>query len=60
VALDAIESLDTSTQEAVIASVQTFMQSYFNDVNSQLLSVHKELLTLQLKVAEHLEGYTPS
>jgi len=63
VSLDVIKTLDPDTQETVLMAVQDFMQSYFNDVNAQLLDVHRELLTLQKQVAEHALGYqtdTPS
>jgi len=39
---------------------QEFMESYFADVNTQLLAMHKELLTLQKLVAEQKEGYGSS
>jgi len=54
--LDSIAGLDTQTQNAVQQAVQEYLQSYFRDVNAQLLDVHKELLTLQKQVAEQLEA----
>ena len=55
--LDVLQSLDEDTREAVLTAVQEFMHSYFDDVNTQLLAVHRELLTLQKQVAEYHEGY---
>lgn len=55
--LDVIQSLNDETREAVLNAVQVFMLSYFNDVNEQLLAVHRELLTLQKQIAEHEEDY---
>lgn len=55
--LDVLTPLDNETREAVLDAVQGFMQSYFTDVNNQLLLVHQELLTLQKQVAEQAEGY---
>jgi len=56
--LDVIAQLDEKTQETVISAVQGFMQSYFADVNQQLLQVHQEILTLQKQVAENEVGYS--
>lgn len=56
--LDVLNQLDDQTQTAVLDAVQGFMQSYFADVNNQLLLVHKEILTLQKQVAENAEGYS--
>ncbi len=56
--LDVLSQLDKTTQEAVLDAVQEFMQSYFADVNNQLLLVHQEILKLQKQVAEHAEGYS--
>jgi len=57
--LDVIQSLDDETREAVLTALQEFMQSYFKDVNTQLLAVHKEILTLQKQIVEQQEGYRP-
>lgn len=56
--LDVLAALDDTTREAVLVAVQGFMQSYFSDVNAQLMAIHKELLTLQKRVAENEEGYS--
>lgn len=56
--LDALAPLDASTQEAVLTAVQSFMQSYFADVNHQMMQMHKEMLTLQKQVAENAEHYS--
>lgn len=58
-ALDVIQSLDDETREAVLKTVQEFMLSYFDDVNTQLLAVHGEMLSLQKQIAEQQEGYFP-
>ncbi len=57
VELDALAPLDVATQEAVINAVHVFMQSYFTDVNNQLMAMHKEILTLQKQIAETAECY---
>lgn len=58
--LDVLQTLDDDTREAVLNALQEFMQSYFNDVNTQLLAVHREILTLQKQIAEQHEGYNPT
>ena len=55
--LDVLQLLDSDTREAVLTAVQEFMHSYFDDVNTQLFSMHRELLTLQKQLAELQEGY---
>jgi len=56
--LDVLNQLDDKTQEAVLEAVQAFMQSYFNDVNNQLLLVHQEILGLQKQLVENELGYS--
>jgi len=56
--LDVLSKLDDETQEVVLDAVNTFITSYFEDVNKQLLSVHQEILKLQKQVAEHDVGYS--
>ena len=58
--LDVVQTLDNHTREQVLNALQEFMESYFADVNTQLLAMHKELLTLQKLVAEQKEGYGSS
>ena len=55
---DVIQKLDDDTREEVLKAVNQFIQSYFNDVNTQLLAVHKEILSLQKQIAEQQEGYS--
>ncbi len=58
--LDVLKTLDEETRDAVLVAVQEFMHNYFNDVNGQLMAIHKELLTLQKQVAENEQGYSPT
>jgi len=51
--LDAIEGLTKEQQNQLYAVTQTWMDSYFNDVRNQLMSIHRDMLGLQRQVAEY-------
>lgn len=47
-----LDSLTDKDRERVIAEVDLYVGSYFDDVRQLLMQVHSELLTLQKRVAE--------
>lgn len=50
--IDGIEGLDEEQRLCLLNALQQWLDSYFNDVNTQLLQVHGDLLVLQKRVAE--------
>ena len=50
--LDSLAGLSDADREALIVSVSAWLESYFNDVRSQMMDVHRDLLSLQKRVAE--------
>ncbi len=51
--LDTIEGLTTAQQNQLYAVTQAWLDSYFNDVRGQLLTIHRDMLGLQRRVAEY-------
>jgi hypothetical protein len=47
-----LSDMDTEQREAVLGAVQAYLESYFNDVRGQLMSIHGDILRLQKRVAE--------
>ncbi len=58
--LSLLNSLPDSDKEQIVLEVQSFLASYFNDVRTQLMNVHGDLLRLQKRVAELEQGRTES
>ncbi len=50
--LDVLENISAADRQLILAELQSFMLSYFDDVNRQLMDVHTDLLSLQKRVAE--------
>jgi len=50
--LDGISQLSAEDRDALMVSVTAWLESYFNDVRAQLMDVHRDLLSLQKRVAE--------
>jgi len=50
--LDGISQLSAEDRDAVMVSVTAWLENYFNDVRAQLMDVHRDLLSLQKRVAE--------
>ncbi|MEE9320134.1 MAG: hypothetical protein V3U76_06790 [Granulosicoccus sp.] len=50
--VEGISGLDEEQRQYLFDALQQWIDSYFNDVNSQLLQVHRDLLILQKRVAE--------
>lgn len=55
--LDRVPELDAYQREALQELVSEWLQAYFNDVRQQLMAVHKDILSLQMRVAELEAGY---
>lgn len=51
--LDSISGLSDEEKVQVMNEVEHFISCYFDDVRTQLMSVHSELLKLQKTIAEH-------
>lgn len=47
-----LSDMDADQREAVLDAVQAYLESYFNDVRGQLMSIHGDMLRLQKCVAE--------
>jgi len=50
--LDQVEGLSAAQLAQVHALTQSWLLSYFNDVRSQLLNVHRDFMALQKRIAE--------
>lgn len=50
--LDSIQGLDTVQKAQLQSVVQEWLEHYLNDVRQQLMSIHRDFLSLQKQVAE--------
>jgi len=50
--LGMLADLGEQQRVAVLDAVQSYLESYFNDVRGQLMSMHADMLRLQKRVAE--------
>jgi len=51
--LDSVSGLSDLEKKQIMDEVEHFISCYFDDVRTQLMSVHSELLKLQKTIAEH-------
>ena len=51
--LDSVSGLSDVEKKQVMDEVEHFISGYFDDVRTQLMAVHSELLKLQKTIAEH-------
>jgi len=51
--LDSVAGLSDEEKKQILDEVEHFISCYFDDVRTQLMAVHSELLKLQKTIAEH-------
>lgn len=58
--LDAVDELSSIQKQQVETLTKSWLEHYFADVRNQLMSVHRDLLVLQRRVAELENGHPPA